>query len=281
MNREEIIKKILKVNNYWTMAYINSLIKDRIEIYSGFISEEGALRLIAQDLRIELDDKNNYGNSVPIRELVPDLHDVNVIGRVSVIWPIKKFIKKDGSEGTLLKFQLVDYTGIINCNIWNPVKELIQEFSNYEGKGIQVLHAYTKSGFLEKIELHIGEKASINFSPKEKIKKLIPSYESLFSQIQELNEAQNIVNIKCIIKSSPQISFFTRDGRDGKVLKALITNQTSDRANATLVAWNEQVEYLREIVIGDTLQLLNVKVKKGLDDVIEVHAGKNSVIRKI
>lgn len=281
MNREEIIKKILKVNNYWTMAYINSLIKDRIEIYSGFISEEGALRLIAQDLRIELDDKNNYGNSVPIRELVPDLHDVNVIGRVSVIWPIKKFIKKDGSEGTLLKFQLVDYTGIINCNIWNPVKELIQEFSNYEGKVIQVLHAYTKSGFLEKIELHIGEKASINFSPKEKIKKLIPSYESLFSQIQELNEAQNIVNIKCIIKSSPQISFFTRDGRDGKVLKALITNQTSDRANATLVAWNEQVEYLREIVIGDTLQLLNVKVKKGLDDVIEVHAGKNSVIRKI
>ncbi|MFW9942553.1 MAG: hypothetical protein ACFFFT_16055 [Candidatus Thorarchaeota archaeon] len=281
MNREEIIKKILEVNNYWTRDYLNSLINDRIEIYSGFISEEGALRLIAQDLRIELDDGKNFGNSVPIRELVPDIYDVNVIGRVSVIWPIKKFIKKDGSKGSLLKFQLVDYTGIINCNIWNPVKELIQEFSNHEGKVIQVLHAYTKSGFLEKIELHIGEKASINFSPKEKIQKLIPSYESLFSQIQELNEAQNIVNIKCIIKSSPQISFFTRDGRDGKVLKALITNQNSDRANATLVAWNEQVEYLRGIVIGDTLQLLNVKVKKGLDDMIEVHAGKNSVIKKI
>ena len=274
---EDVLQKILAKSRNLTRERVEALIKERVESYSGFLSEEGALRLIAQDLLIELEDKEGQPErTIPLRDLVPGLNDVNITGRVCIVWPVREFTRPNGEKGTLLKMQVADGTGLANTNVWNPAKELVSELNAAQDRVIGILHARTKKDILGGVELHLDDKTSIDFAPRYIADGQIPRLEDLFTRIKDLKEVNGPVNVNCSMKTPMRISVFEREGRQGSVLRTVIADRSGE---AHFVAWNEQVGCLKEASAGDSLQLLNVRVKRGLNNQIEVHAGKNSIIK--
>jgi ssDNA-binding replication factor A large subunit len=203
------------------------------------------------------------------------LNNVNVAGRIIASWPPKDFIRKDKTSGSITKLVLADKTGMITCVAWDRHKASLTKPNALKSKLVKINHAYTRVGLGEELELHIGNRGSISISPTELESKKYPRIEELFLNISQLNEKNIRVNIRVTTKSEPTTSsFFRRDG-EGLLLKTRVTDRTGE---ITVIAWNAEAENLSRLSVGDTLEILNGKVKKGLDKALEIHITKNSVV---
>ncbi len=127
---------------------------------------------------MELNEK--FGE-LQISDLLPDLNDVTITGRVLSVWPLKEFERGDGSLGKLTKLILADKTDKISCLFWNSKAEQISDEKGLQGKILQISHGYTREGNSGEVELHIGDRGNIIVSPNVSEEKY-PALEDLFSE---------------------------------------------------------------------------------------------------
>jgi hypothetical protein len=70
-------------------------------------------------------------------------------------------------------------------------------------------------------------------------------------------------------------NFKREDGRNGMLVKLVLKDNTKD---IFLVFWNENVNLVRKIALGDSLLILKAYAKKGPSGEIELHTGNRSEI---
>ncbi|MDO8647180.1 MAG: OB-fold nucleic acid binding domain-containing protein [Candidatus Diapherotrites archaeon] len=100
-----------------------------------------------------------------LEELKDGMQNIDVIGRIARVYPVKKFLK-DNKEGKILNFELSDGKNSMRCTAWN---ELAEEAENMkQNELVKIENAYTKQG-LRAVELHLGWQARIIKSPKTAI----------------------------------------------------------------------------------------------------------------
>jgi ssDNA-binding replication factor A large subunit len=276
LRKDEIINKILSSKLNLTREKLEKLIEEKKQMYKGLLSDEGAARLIAQEFLIELNDKPE-AVELKIKDLVAGLNNVTLIARVIIDWPIQDFTKNNGEKSVVKKLLLADETGVIQCLIWGEKALTLQKAGELQGKIIKILHGYTKEGLKENVELHLGVKSSIIISPFGVYEKNFPEVTKF---INKINEAKKLTKINAIgvVNSQPKISSFKSEAGIGKVLRVKISDSTGE---AILVAWNEQAEKIKDIKIGDTIQIMNGKVIAGINGSIEIHAEKQTVLNLI
>ncbi|MEM3507514.1 MAG: hypothetical protein QXT31_07695, partial [Candidatus Bathyarchaeia archaeon] len=98
---EEIIEKILTQRKDLSREKILELMEKKKKDAEGLLSDEGAIRLIAQELLVKTDEKKLEG--VSITDLYDGLNDVTLIGRVITVWPIQEFQRQDGFLGKVMR----------------------------------------------------------------------------------------------------------------------------------------------------------------------------------
>jgi ssDNA-binding replication factor A large subunit len=273
LRKEEVINKILSAKLNLTKEKLEKLIEEKKQMYSGLLSDEGAVRLIAQELLIDLSSKPKPVE-VKIKDLVAGLNNVTLTARVIIDWPIQNFIKGNGEKSVVKKLLLADETGVIQCLAWSEKALTLQEAGELQGKIIKIFHAYTREGLKTNVELHLGVKSSIIISPLDVDEKKLPEVTEFINKISEI---KNLVkaNIIGVVNSPPKTSTFKCESSIGKVLRVKLSDSTGE---ATLVAWNEQAEKIKDAKIGDVIQVMNGKVIVGMNDFIEVHAEKQAVL---
>ena len=151
---DEIIGKIVSISDMED-SDIRKKIKEKQDELSGLISEEGAAYIVAKELGINLMKQD----SLYIENIMPGMQNIDIIGKVTKISPVREF-KTDRASGRVLNIFLADKTSSIRMSLWNTE---IDKFSFEQGDVVRV-RGYVKEDNLGNPEIRLGRFGSIQKS---------------------------------------------------------------------------------------------------------------------
>lgn len=258
---ENLIAKILAQRSDLTREQIQSLVDEKKREAQNLLSEEGAARLVAEELLVETEPV-----AVPTmmtRDLVAGLNDVSLTGKVVASEPAKEFVRQDGSTGRVVKILLADQTGKIGCAVWDAKADLILKRGDLTGRTITIRHGYTRAGLAGEIEFNAGERSEITITPEP-----APIETAVITPIGDIKEPVIELNVLGIIHSNPRLYEFDRNGQKGTVLRTVLADSSG---SIPLVAWNEKAEELRSIKRGDVLRIQASRLRRDNSGRLEIH----------
>jgi len=258
---EELIEKILTQRKDVTREQVQSLIEEKKRDFEGLLSDQGAARLVAEELLVETEP--TAVPSMRIRDLVAGLNDATLSGKVVSIESSRDFVRQDGSTGRVVNIVLEDETGKVRCAIWDEKADQVTKYGEATGKSITIRHGYTRTGLAGEVELNAGERSEITLTAEAGTPSPAP-----ITPIGEIREPVLELSVLGIIHSTPRIYEFDRNGQKGTVLRTTLTDNTG---SIPLVAWNERADELRELKKSDVLRVQGGRLRRDNFGRHEIH----------
>lgn len=201
-----------------------------------------------------------------IRDIEDKMNNIDITGRVSTIFGIREFAKKDGSVGKVGNFIIMDDTGEIRVTLWDKKAELLGTL--VKNDIIAIENAYSKMG-LNSVEINLGSSSNILIEKNER--EDIPKSESLTVPISDIKENMRGINIEGYVKEVYDIRTFTRESGTGKVGRFLLSD---DAHEIKVVLWDDKADLLATLVPGTKISIesCNIRFNNGL----EAHLGLGS-----
>jgi len=276
MTIEQIIERILAKHLEVSKEEISERLKKEKRRTSGFISEEALLRMIAAELGMETRTDGFVAPTLSLVDLVPSLSNATVVGRVVAIFPPKAF--NGNRSGSFASFLIADENGIARVVMWNARTSLIESGSIKVGQIIRISHGYTKEGREGKVELHVGEKCSVEIDPRDLGSKSFPTISKFTTKINKLHDhgSKKVNMIGTVMRLFPVSAFERQDSSSGKVMRLSLKDETGE---ISVVAWNEKVDEIQAILKeNEGLQIVNAKVKKTMGQELEIHVDSGTFV---
>jgi replication factor A1 len=249
-----IVEDILSKRRDLTENDVLSLIEQKKAEGRGLLSDEGAARLVAEELLIRTHGREL--GRMHVKDLVSGLNDVTISGRILLAWPPQQFERRDGTPGRVMNLVLIDKTGRVRCALWDRHADTASRSGDLQGKIIRIGHAYTRQGLAGDPEIHAGDRSSIEFDPPDIPHVDFPEFQELFKPVSEITPETNYVNTVGVVQVDPRFYSFTKEDRAGSVLRTIIADESG---SINVAVWNERAEELRDIKKGDILQLVNAR----------------------
>jgi ssDNA-binding replication factor A large subunit len=266
-----IVEDILSKRSDLTENDVLSLIEQKKTEGRGLLSDEGAARLVAEELLIRTHGREL--GRMHVRDLVSGLNDVTISGRILLAWPPQQFERRDGTPGRVMNLILIDRTGRVRCALWDRHADTASRSGDVQGKIIRIGHAYTRQGLAGEPEINAGERSSIEFDPPDIPHVDFPEFHELFIPISEITPERNYVNTIGVVQADPRFYSFTKEDRTGSVLRIIIADESG---SINVAAWNERAEELRDIKKGDILQVINARPRLDTNARPELHVETRS-----
>jgi replication factor A1 len=209
---------------------------------------------------------------IDIVDLTDQLYDANVIGKVLLIYEEKEFERADKTTGSVKSVIIRDTTGTIRVSFWDDkIKEIIKL---KKGDIIQIKHGYTRGSDFG-LNLNVGSKSEIVINPpKVSIKE--PSIEKI-SKISEIQDGVFNISVVGRVRQKFDIKEFEKsDGSKGKVLSLILVDDTG---SIRVVCWNDTVDKVNKIKLGDVLLIQSAYSRLGLNDTVEIHLGNLALLQ--
>ncbi len=252
------------------------LIENRKNFFQGLLSEDGAALLVAQDLNVNIDQEKI--RPLQIDDLVSDLNNITIGGRVIHKSPIKEFVRADGSSGKFIKLILIDNTGKIFCTAWDAKAEKIAK-KELQNKIVKILNGYTRKGIDSAVELHIGDRGDIitsNDEPEENFPNINVEKNSNPLQNNLKNESKildfKLTKISDLTPEIGSVNVLAKILKIGKPRKKKNSTKKDDVFVEVLIGnedgivktyfWDEKVRLLNEIEEGVALLIQGAFAKK-------------------
>ncbi len=280
MDLEQIVQQILMVRRDLSREEVLKKIYEKKRSAEDYFLDDVAARLVASDLGVEIPSaENSLHPEIAIKNLVSGLNDVTIVGRVITVYPIQTFSRPDLTEGKVARLRLADKTGSLRLVLWNDKISIVESDKIRQGQIIRVSHCYVREGLDGKLELHLGRKGELEISPPDVAESDYPKISDFIGKIGELTVKKKRASVSGLVTEVFPISEFERrDGSAGKVRRLRLKDDTGE---TTLVTWNERVDELEEVKLGDRLQVMDARVKKQLDGRLELHVQKATQIEKL
>ncbi len=168
-NIEEITKNIVK-NSDLSESKIEKMIEEKEAEFSGLISKEGAAHIVAKELGVNL-LKNAENKEIKIKDLLPGMSNVTILGKVTKIFEPREF-EKDGKKGKVVNIILGDETGQTRMSLWNEQVNAVEDDKIKEENVMEISNAYVKGDNTGRSELRLGREGKLKKSKKKiKVKK--------------------------------------------------------------------------------------------------------------
>ncbi len=268
MTLDEIIERILSSRRNLTREGVLKRIEEKKKEAEGYFTDEGAARMVASDLGVEV-TREAFQPQVLINDLVSGLNDVTVTGRVITVYPVKTFTRSDGTKGKVAHLLITDKSGSLKGVLWDEKANLAEEGYIETGQIIKVSHGYVREGFDGRPELHVGKRGEVRVSPPDAAPQEYPLVASFLQKIGDVTEGTRKASVLGIVQSLSPVSIFRRrDGSQGKVRRLQLRDETGQ---ISLVLWDEKVDELSEVDMGDCLKVVEGGVKEGIYGQIEIH----------
>ena len=271
---ETIVENILSKRSELSQEQILALIEEKKREGRGLLSDEGAARLVAEELLIQT--RGSDLARMQVKDLVPGLNDVTISGIVLLAWPPQDFQRKDGTPGRVMRIVLADRSQRVRCAIWDRHVDVLSRADPLQGRILRVGHAYTRQGLGGDTEVHAGDRSSIQVDPEDLPKSDLPAFGDLFSPLGKLSIGASQVNVIGVIQTEPRRYTFSKEERAGSVLRAMLADESG---TIPLVAWNERADDLLELRMGDIVQALNGRVRQDRNGSPELHVESRSQVQ--
>ena len=278
---KKMIEYILTQKSELTAEDIRDMIDEKKrKVGAGYLTDQGALFLVAADLGISFDSSQRLETLV--KDLFVGAKDVNIILRIFIIYPIRKFIKKETNEEfqnrTLIAY---DKTSFVRVKLWDNHVNYPDEIGLRPGDLIKISSGYVKSGLDNKLILNLGSKGDINILDNDDYD--IPPIESKKINIDDINSEMDYITIEGIIEDNPRITSFTNNRNElTKSLQMHITNENNSKSIRS-VLWNiNELQLPKVLKAGISVKLIGVRVKQGNpqygNNELEIHGDEGTLI---
>ncbi|MBU2634209.1 MAG: hypothetical protein KJ674_03105 [Nanoarchaeota archaeon] len=163
LSYEEILGRIKKETGK-SDEEIEEKVKEKLNKLGDLISKEGAIYIVANDLKIKIFDA--IKRELKINKLLQGMNSVDVIGKVINVYDVREF-KTEKREGKIGNFLIGDESGTAKVVMWDTT--LIKKIEDGKIKVddvVKIKNAYIKdnNGFME---IHMGNRATIEDCDEE------------------------------------------------------------------------------------------------------------------
>ncbi len=231
------------------------------KIGAGYLTDQGALFLVAADLGISLE--RNQSSLQKLKDLYVGARDISVVGRVMSIYPTRTFMRRDNSEELHNRtITIVDGDSAIRLKLWEKRVEFPEESGLRPGDLIKLTKCYVKSGLDGKPVLNVGDMSTIEVIKEESMD--IPSLDHFARDLSDISSQTDNVVILGKISSSPRmVEYKNIRGQDSKALQLNVSNEEGTKTLRTII-WNIDESRLPKILtVGSNIRLVGVRIKPG------------------
>jgi replication factor A1 len=274
---EDVINQIVTLCPMISRDQILKRLDKEKQKTGGFISEETLLRMIAAEFGCESTRSKVDIPVLMIKDLLPGLNDVSVVGRILAVFSTRTF--SGVKEGKFAGLLIADRTGLLRIVLWNDRTDLIDSKTVNVGQIVRFSHGYTREDSGGRPELHLGDRSKVEMNLGGVRESEYPSILKFSTKVGDLASASKNkrVNVVATVRRIfPSSTFERQNSSKGKVIRFIVADLTGE---VPIVVWNEKADEMEKVLkVGDKLQVVNGKVKKALGDSIEVNVDGSSYI---
>ena len=192
---------------------------------------------------------------------------VNLVGVVVDRYPMSTFTRRDGSVGKVARLVLVEGGGQINVVLWD---NRVDELGEIEvGTRLRLTNASARVREGGRPEVHLTwttavEVLDVGVEPEQQV--------SPWTKVADLRAGMRGVNVAASVGLIGGVrEFKRRDSSAGKVASVLLED---DSGSIRLNLWGDDVEFLKEMRVGDVVTVENGYTRTGLG-AVGLNVGQN------
>ena len=270
---ENLITKFIEQKPELSKSDIEEQIKLKKEkIGAGYLTDQGALFLIASDYGIVLSEPLKV--EIGLKDLYAGAKEISLQTRVLNLSPAKQFSRKDGSPFYLRTMTVYDENSTASVKLWDEKANLPGIENLKPGDLIKIIKAYVKSDLDGSPTINIGSGSNIETTDT---KSEIPTIDTITKDISELKEGQKDLVISGIIDGVISGMEFTNSrGQPGKALRMRLKGK--DGNGIRVVLWGKDETSIPNMILQSArVRLLGVKMKSG-NQGLEIHGNDATII---
>ncbi len=270
---ENLITKLLEQKTELTKGQVEEQIKLKKEkIGAGYLTDQGALFLIASDYGVTLSEPLKVEMS--LKDLYAGAKEISLETRVLNLSPAKQFSRKDGSPFYLRTMTVYDTNSTASVKLWDEKANLPGIENLKPGDLIKIIKAYVKSDLDGSPTINIGSGSNIETTDT---KSEIPTIDTITKDVSELQEGQKDLVITGMIDGIISgIEFTNSRGQPGKALRMRLKGK--EGSGMRVVIWGKDESSIPNMISQSAkVRLLGVKVKSG-NQGLEIHGNDATII---
>ena len=270
---EQLLNKLLEQKPELNQAQIEEMIKQKKDkIGAGYLTDQGALFLIASDLGVSLTEPLKV--EMGLKDLYVGAKEISLETRVLNLSPPKQYSRKDGTPFFLRTMTVYDNDSTASVKLWDEKANLPGINDLKPGDLIKIIKAYVKSDLNGSPTINIGSGATIETADSES---KIPSIDSITIDVSAVKENQKDLVVTGSIDGPLNSMQFTNSrGQPGKGLRLRLKG--NDGNSIRVVIWGKDEADLPAVISpGSKARLLGVKTKTS-EQGIEIHGNESTLI---
>jgi len=270
---EELLSKLLDTVPELSRSVIEDKIKEKKDkIGAGYLTDDGALFLIAADLGITLEQSKKM--EIELKDLFVGAKEVTVESRILNMSPTKQFTKKDGTSFLLRTITVYDSDSTASVKLWDEKANLPGIENLKPGDLVKIIKAYVKSDLTGLPTINIGSGSTIEAVKSDSN---IPSLDSITVDVSTAKEDQRDLVISGTVNGMINLMEFTNSrGQPSKALKFRIKGSSGNNLNVVL--WGKDESILPKMIASNAkVRLLGVKTKTG-NRGLEIHGNDATIV---
>ena len=270
---QNLIDKLLEQKSELTREIIEQKIVEKKEkIGAGYLTNQGALFLIASDYGVTLTESSKA--EISLKDLYAGAKEISLETRVLNLSPTKQFSRKDGSTFDLRTMTVYDAGSTASVKLWDEKANLPGIENLKPGDLIKIIKAYVKSDLDGSPTINIGSGSNIETVDTES---KIPMIDKITKDISELQEGQKDLVISGMIDGIISGMQFTNSrGQPGKALRMRLKGK--DNTAMRVVLWGKDESLIPNMISQSAnVKLLGVRVKSG-NQGLEIHGNEATII---
>jgi ssDNA-binding replication factor A large subunit len=273
---DSLLDEVLKNRPELTRDQIMAQIQEKKQnIGSGFLTDQGALFLIAGELGVQLTHMTS--TDLTLKDIYAGANDITIVARILAIYPVSEFKKKDGSVGRYRRLSLFDKSNVSRLTIWDDNEGAIKLEGMSVDTPVRISNGYVRPGLDGKPSLNLGKRGKIEVLSDENLVSRLTPLSKLTRKVGEVEEEQNIPAVEGTASSASRSSNFTRsDGSPGSLAQFELTGDAG-KDRIRVVIWNPVGI---EVSTGQTVMVTNLRVKKSANG-RELHGDSGSVVQDL
>src|SRR3989338_7576458 len=132
----------------------NMIAQKKEKIGAGYLTDQGALFLVASDLGVAISEP--IKSEISIKDLYSGAKEATLQTRVLNVSPTKQFSRKDGSQFMLRNMTVYDNESAVTVKMWDEKANLPDIVNLKPGNLIKIIKAYVKSDLNGEPTINIG-----------------------------------------------------------------------------------------------------------------------------
>ena len=264
---------------------ISELIQQkRTAVGGGYLTEQGALFLVAADLGVILE----YGHQLPtsLAKLSKNDSSVTVACRILSFGPLKSFIRKsDAARGALMRAVLYDNSGMMSANFWDKSALTLAQRDEFRpGSLVKISNAYLREGLDGSLVINVGENGTLETCNDEETLRRIRSLSDLTRSLSSVPENGGGLVVSGVVAGDVKKITFTRNGSPSECTSFSICDGENRNVMRRVVLWGSSNPAISSIRDSDSVTLLNVKAKlASFQNTVspEIHGDDTTVILEL